>query len=85
MKAGKKDRVFELVTTVLLAVILIIALYPLYFSLIASISSPRAVYQGRVCFCRQMLRWMVTERYLRINRYGPGLATASSIRLSEPC
>ena len=50
MKAGKKDRVFELVTTVLLAVILIIALYPLYFSLIASISSPRAVYQGRVLF-----------------------------------
>ena len=28
---------------------------------------------------------LVTERYLRINRYGPGLATASSIRLSEPC
>ena len=48
MKAGKKDRVFEIVTTVLLVMILIVALYPLYFSLIASISSPRAVYQGRV-------------------------------------
>ena len=50
MKAGKKDRVFEIVTTVLLVMILIVALYPLYFSLIASISSPRAVYQGRVLF-----------------------------------
>ena len=35
MKAGKKDRVFEIVTTVLLVMILIVALYPLYFSLIA--------------------------------------------------
>lgn len=50
MKAQKQDRVFHIVTTVLLLIILVIALYPLYFSLIASVSNPKAVYQGRVLF-----------------------------------
>lgn len=48
MKTGKRDMLFQIITVSLLVIILIIALYPLYFSLIASISSPRAVYQGRV-------------------------------------
>jgi len=50
VKAQKQDRVFHIVTTVLLLIILVIALYPLYFSLIASVSNPKAVYQGRVLF-----------------------------------
>ena len=42
------DRVFGIVNGILLAIVTLVVLYPLYFSLIASFSSPQAVYQGRV-------------------------------------
>lgn len=42
------DLVFDCINAVLLGVIVAVVIYPLYFSLIASLSSPQAVYQGRV-------------------------------------
>lgn len=44
----KGDKWFDAINTVLLTIILIIAIYPLYFSLIASISDPLATAVGRV-------------------------------------
>ena len=41
------DRVFGIVNGILLAIVTLVVLYPLYFSLIASFSSPQAVYQER--------------------------------------
>lgn len=48
IKAGREDRVFGIVTVLLLTVVMILAVYPLFFSLIASFSSPQAIYQGKV-------------------------------------
>lgn len=48
VKVSREDKVFNIITVVVLIVMMLIALYPMYFSLIASFSSPRAIYQGRV-------------------------------------
>ncbi len=48
MRKTRKDRIFDIVNIVLLCLIMLLVLYPLYFSLIASISSPSAIAQGRV-------------------------------------
>lgn len=48
VRSGKGDRVFSVVTVSILIIVTVAALYPLYFSLIASVSSPQAIYQGRV-------------------------------------
>lgn len=47
-RKSRGDILFDIVNITLLAVIMVLVLYPLYFSLIASFSSPKAVYQGRV-------------------------------------
>lgn len=44
----KGDIVFDIINATLLILVMLVILYPLYFSLIASFSSPKAVYQGRV-------------------------------------
>ncbi len=46
-KAGG-DAFFYLLNTVLLGIMALIVLYPLYFIIIASISSPEAVLAGKV-------------------------------------
>ena len=40
IKAGREDRIFNITVTVISLVVLVIVLYPLYFVIIASISSP---------------------------------------------
>lgn len=42
------DKLFDVVNTVLLILVLIVSLYPLYFSMIASVSDPLATAAGRV-------------------------------------
>lgn len=48
IKRSKSDLVFDIVSSIILGIIAIIAVYPLYFVLIASISSPEAVNAGQV-------------------------------------
>lgn len=48
IKSRKEDRVFGFVAVFILVIVMILAVYPLYFSLIGSISSPQAIYQGKV-------------------------------------
>lgn len=48
IKESREDKLFNLITVTVLIIMMLLALYPLYFSLIASFSSPRAIYQGRV-------------------------------------
>lgn len=44
------DRAFDIVNNIFLVLFFVLALYPLYFVVIASISSPNAVYSGDVIF-----------------------------------
>lgn len=46
----KEDAIFDIVNGALIAIVVILVVYPLYFCLIASISDPSAIYQGRVIF-----------------------------------
>lgn len=48
LKSNMSDKAFQIITVIILVIIAGVALYPLYFSLIASISNPQAVYQGKV-------------------------------------
>lgn len=48
MKVSRSDKTFNFVNTLLLTLVLLIVAYPIYFVVIASISDPDAVYQGRV-------------------------------------
>ncbi len=48
MRASRSDRVFDTVVTVLMAIFLFLIAYPMFFILIASVSSPTAVMSGSV-------------------------------------
>ena len=47
---SRSDKVFDLVNTILLVLIALVVAYPLYFTLIASLSNPYAVSRGEVIF-----------------------------------
>lgn len=47
-RATRADRIFDCVNATLVVLILLIVLYPLYFTVVASISDPNAVVKGEV-------------------------------------
>ena len=47
---SKQDKIFDAVNTGILLIFMLVILYPLYFVVIASISSPAAVNSGEVLF-----------------------------------
>lgn len=49
-KTTKEDLIFNIVNYSVLSLALVIVIYPLYFSFIASFSNPQSVYQGKVVF-----------------------------------
>ena len=66
------DRIFDTVNTVLMAVILLIIAYPLYFVLIASISEPNLVNAGKVLFYPRQITWLGYERIFSIGKIWRG-------------
>ena len=50
LRRTRSDLIYDIVVYIFLGLICLIALYPLYFVLIASISSPEAVNSGKVIF-----------------------------------
>ena len=50
MKKTRSDRIFDAINNVFMVVMLVIMLYPLYYTVIASISEPAAVARGQVMF-----------------------------------
>lgn len=49
-RMSRSDKVFDAVITVILILICVIMLYPMYFTVIASVSDPAAVATGKVSF-----------------------------------
>ena len=47
-RTTKADRTFDAINIILLLIVLVIELYPLYFTVIASISDPYSVVNGKV-------------------------------------
>ena len=69
-KYGKKrffnnDRVFNLINVSLIVVLVIMVLYPLFYSLFASVSSGRVVDSGRVIFFPQEITFAAYGRVFR--------------------
>lgn len=52
VKRSGSDLAFDIISYLILGIVSLIAVYPLYFVLIASISSPEAVNAARLC-CTQ--------------------------------
>lgn len=50
MKKSREDRVFDVINYIVLGAVALIVLYPLYFVLIASFSSPDAINSGEIMF-----------------------------------
>jgi len=50
IKQSSSDRVFDAVLIMISVVIMVLVAYPLYFVVIASVSNPSAVLNGRVFF-----------------------------------
>lgn len=54
---SKNDRVFDIINTSLLLILVLMVIYPLYFVVIASVSSPAAVNSGQVLLWPQKLNF----------------------------
>ena len=53
----RSDRIFGLINTTILILIVIVEIYPLYFTVIASISDPYAVVKGKVFLLPEGFTW----------------------------
>jgi putative aldouronate transport system permease protein len=61
----KEDKVFDVINVFLVAMIVLLVIYPLYFIVIASISNPNMIYEGKVWFLPKELTFEGYERILR--------------------
>jgi putative aldouronate transport system permease protein len=47
-RKSKEDKIFDLINLILVAIMAVLVIYPLYFVIIASISNPNMIYEGKV-------------------------------------
>ena len=66
MKESRNDRLFTMVSGAIMLFMCVLIIYPLYFMLIASLSSPEYVLSGQVIFWPKGLN---LEGYKRILNY----------------
>ncbi|PGV47568.1 carbohydrate ABC transporter permease [Bacillus sp. AFS037270] len=64
-RRSKEDKVFDIINIFLVAIILILVVYPLYFIVIASFSDPNMIYEGKVWFIPKELTLEGYERIFR--------------------
>jgi putative aldouronate transport system permease protein len=62
-RRSKEDKVFDLINIILVAIMVVLVVYPLYFIVIASISNPNMIYEGKVWFLPKDITF---EGYQRI-------------------
>lgn len=64
IKEPMQDRVLQVINTVILLLLLVIIAYPLYFVIIASVSSPKAVNAGQVLLIPKGINFIGFEKIL---------------------
>ncbi|MGM0874708.1 MAG: carbohydrate ABC transporter permease [Bacillota bacterium] len=62
-RRSKEDKVFDMINIILVAIMVVLVVYPLYFIVIASISNPNMIYEGKVWFLPKDITF---EGYQRI-------------------
>ena len=70
------DRVYDAVSTLLIILVLLIVLYPIYFVVIASISDPNAVVNGKVILMPRGVSFMGYVRIFQDKRIVTGYANS---------
>jgi len=64
-RRSKEDKVFDIINFFLVAIILLLVVYPLYFIVIASFSDPNMIYEGKVWLLPKELTLEGYERIFR--------------------
>lgn len=72
LRQTRGDRIFDLMTTVLLAVVFITVAYPLYFVVIASVSDPTEIYLGHTLLAPKGVTLVGYKRILAETRIWTG-------------
>lgn len=67
IKPGKGDRFFDAVVYILVALVVIVCVYPLYYTVIASFSDPQKVFTGQVIW---KIEGFTLEAYEFVFQYG---------------
>ncbi|CAM3718658.1 carbohydrate ABC transporter permease [Aeromicrobium ponti] len=67
-RRSKEDKVFDIINVFLVAIILILVVYPLYFIVIASFSDPNMIYDGKVWLLPKELTFEGYERIFQDNK-----------------
>lgn len=65
IKLSREDKIFDLITYIILGLILVTVVYPLYFVVIASISEPTEVINGNVILLPKQMAMTGYERVFR--------------------
>lgn len=72
ISASKNDRIFNAFNLIFLVILFILAAYPLYFIIIASVSEPNLVNAGKVLFYPKGFTWSGYERIFSIRKVWVG-------------
>lgn len=78
-RRSRNDIIFDIINTSVLFIALLLVLYPLYYIVIASVSSPTAVNTGSVVFGQRILRLKDTKKCLHMSLCGMHMATRSNM------
>ena len=57
IKESRSDKIFYIIVNIILAIAMIITLYPFVYTLSSSISDPYAVAKGKLYYCLKDFRW----------------------------
>ena len=91
---SRGDKIFDFINVCISVVVLLVIVYPLYFIVIASISDPNAVYQGRVWLAPLDVTFEGYQRIFRSDSIWLGyrntimyafLGTSLNLSLTLPC
>ena len=63
----RADRIFETINHILVALVLLICVYPLYYTVICSFSDPIAVTSGKISF---FVKGFTLDSYRQVLKYG---------------
>ena len=80
IKEGLGDRIFNGVTLILILLIIVVVAYPLYFVLVASMSSPTAVNSGKILLYPEGFPSSAIRTSCRIPSFGAAMPTPYFIR-----
>ena len=84
IKEGLGDRIFNGVTLILILLIIVVVAYPLYFVLVASMSSPTAVNSGKILLYPEGFSLIGYQNILQNTKLWSGYATVSYTHLTLP-